>query len=1222
MLSLVLIKEGGVSVPNDAAVSPRVRVFISYAHDNTEHEERVRRLWIFLREQGIDARLDLPAAERRQDWPMWMDREIRAASFVLVIASPAYRRRAEGAAAAGEGRGVQWEAGLIRELAYADQQAALNRFLPVVLPGCSADDIPFWLRPRSTTHYVVSEYTVTGAGKLLRLLTDQPYETVPPLGALPELPPRAGRASVRTVEPMDRDVLALVRRLADRTRARTEAMVQADIRELLLVGGLGLDEHDLGAGLETPGENQRRIDLAVGSTVFEVRDDLRIGGVVKGAEEQLAEYLAARSQRTGERYVGVLTDGAEWLLYCYDHEGLQQITSLKVEPSNPDVDEMLLWLEAVLATGQQIEPSLREIERKLGAASPSYDLDIAELWALYRQCRDLSSVKVKRSLWAKLLTTALGTNFPDEDPLFIDHTLLVAMAKVIGHAVVGIQLDDPTISAATIMSGGQFSKAEIGGVVEGDFFDWIVDVPGGERFVKRLARRLTRFAWEHVEHDVMKVLYESIIGRQTRHRLGEYYTPDWLAEEIIAKCVTDPLAQRVLDASCGSGTFLFHAVRRYVAAAEAAGWSGPDAIAGVTEHVMGVDVHPVAATLARVTYLLAIGPSRLQAENRPGFSVPVYLGDSLRWGQELTLWSYGGLSIPTADDHEMFVNEPEFSDELDFSEKLKFPDQVIGDAQRFDQLVNELAERATRRERGSPIPSLAGVFQRFAIEDNDRPVLERTFRIMCELHDDWKDHIWGYYVRNLARPLWLARPDNRIDVLVGNPPWLAYRYMTGTQQVAFRAMSTKRGLWAGATVATNQDLSALFVARCIELYLRPGGRFGYVMPWATLSRGQYAGFRTGHYPVPSEPVNIAFERPWDLHKIKPSFFPLPASVVFGWRQHNHARASPLPPVAEVWAGRFDTASASQAQAAASIARMIGEPSSIPAQQSSPYARQFSQGAIVVPRFLFLVESDTTSPLGVGLGRHAVRSLRSPNEKKPWKNLAPLHGTVKRRFIRPLYLGESILPFRCLQPSQAVIPWDGQRLLHGEDERLDLYPGLAQWWRSAEAVWAQNRSSERLSLLEQLDYRRKLSQQFPAADYRVVYSKSGMYLAAAIVSDPTAVIDHKLYWGPAASLDEARFLTAIMNSTTLTMAVRPLQARGEHNPRDFDKYVFQLPIPLYDADDAAHKWLVELAMRSEQVAASVDLPAMRFEAHRRRVRVALAEDGVGADIDEIVKLLLA
>lgn len=290
-----------MSVPGEAAVSPRV--FISYAHDNPEHEVRVRRLWIFLRGQGIDARMDLPAAEQPKDWPIWMGREIRAANFVLVIASPAYRRRAEGDAAPGEGRGVQWEAFLIHEELYRNRAAGMRKFLPVILPGCSADDIPSWFGPTSTTHYAVSNYTVTGAEKLLRLLTNQPYETVPPLGRLPVLPPRAAHPPAGTAEPMDLDVLARVRRLADRTRGQSEAMVQADIRRLLLVGGLGLDEHSLSTEFETPVENRHRIDVAVGFTVFEVRDDLRAAGVVKRAEEQLAGYLAARSQQTGERYV-------------------------------------------------------------------------------------------------------------------------------------------------------------------------------------------------------------------------------------------------------------------------------------------------------------------------------------------------------------------------------------------------------------------------------------------------------------------------------------------------------------------------------------------------------------------------------------------------------------------------------------------------------------------------------------------------------------------------------------------------------------------------------------------------------------------------------------------------------------------------------------------------------------------------------------------------------
>jgi WD40 repeat protein len=177
--------------PEAETVREWVRVFISYAHDSAEHEETVRSFYRFLRTCGIDAQVDLPAAERRQDWAEWMTRQIRDADRILVVASPEYRRRAEGDAGSEEGRGVQWEARQIRDRIYADQRAGLQIVLPVVLPGGSVTDLPAWLAPNSTTHYVIEEFTVTGANRLLRVLTSQPWETEPPLGAVPELPPRS-----------------------------------------------------------------------------------------------------------------------------------------------------------------------------------------------------------------------------------------------------------------------------------------------------------------------------------------------------------------------------------------------------------------------------------------------------------------------------------------------------------------------------------------------------------------------------------------------------------------------------------------------------------------------------------------------------------------------------------------------------------------------------------------------------------------------------------------------------------------------------------------------------------------------------------------------------------------------------------------------------------------------------------------------------------------------
>jgi SEFIR domain len=88
-----------------------VRVFISYAHDDPGHEDRVRDFWVFLRAHGVDARVDLAAAQQRVDWAQWMTWQVRDADVVLVVASPQYRRRAEGDAGPGEGRGCSGRPG-------------------------------------------------------------------------------------------------------------------------------------------------------------------------------------------------------------------------------------------------------------------------------------------------------------------------------------------------------------------------------------------------------------------------------------------------------------------------------------------------------------------------------------------------------------------------------------------------------------------------------------------------------------------------------------------------------------------------------------------------------------------------------------------------------------------------------------------------------------------------------------------------------------------------------------------------------------------------------------------------------------------------------------------------------------------------------------------------------------------------------------------------------
>jgi SEFIR domain len=155
---------------------------ISYAHESLAHAARVRRLSELLAGHGLQVVLDQFAAEERQNWSRWTVERIRDAECVLVVVSPAYRRRFERGADANAGRGVQFEGLLISEEVYKDPDTALRKFIPVLLPGATRDHIPTVLLPYSGTSYPV-ELTEAGVAPLVRLLRGEAGEEV--CGAAP-----------------------------------------------------------------------------------------------------------------------------------------------------------------------------------------------------------------------------------------------------------------------------------------------------------------------------------------------------------------------------------------------------------------------------------------------------------------------------------------------------------------------------------------------------------------------------------------------------------------------------------------------------------------------------------------------------------------------------------------------------------------------------------------------------------------------------------------------------------------------------------------------------------------------------------------------------------------------------------------------------------------------------------------------------------------------------
>ncbi len=392
--------------------------------------------------------------------------------------------------------------------------------------------------------------------------------------------------------------------------------VKADFRELLV--------HEFGVAraevrFERYIEIRGRLDALIGRTVFEAKRDLKREWA--DVERRMPAYLADREREEGERFVGVASDGLNWAVFELSGDTLVTVKETVLDPEKPG--PFLAWLDGALALKSSLPPDALTIRAELGHDSVAYRLVDARLRALWDRLKDHPDVALKRQLWADLLKLVYGREM-EGDALWFQHTFLVVVAKCIALAVMGIAEDDPK----KLLTGEAFTAAGIHGAVESDFFDWVIADPEGEALVRRIMNHVRRFRLGEVESDVLKILYELLIDREERHGLGEYYTPDWLAAKIVRHAVERPIEQRVLDPACGSGTFLFHAVRNFLAEAEDAGMRPSRRAAEATAYIAGIDIHPVAVIIARVTYLLALAPALMRRQG--GLSIPVYLGDLLQ----------------------------------------------------------------------------------------------------------------------------------------------------------------------------------------------------------------------------------------------------------------------------------------------------------------------------------------------------------------------------------------------------------------------------------------------------------------------------------------------------------------------------------------------------------------------------------------------------------------
>ena len=1028
-----------------------------------------------------------------------------------------------------------------------------------------------------------------------------------------------------------------------------EANITSAVRDFLILTGLVRGDEIVEENPPAQG-SRRAVDLAALDTFIEFKRRIgTTGGFNPDPEnvQQLDDYLA-QSASQGRVRMGILTDGKRWLL-CWPNAGPVR-TALPYALTLEEQDGWIAlyeWLrDSALVSLEAVSPDREGIAGHFGPGSPSYQRDIAALKTLYQENAELETIRIKRRLWYDLLRTALGEiayspeGMSDEsrpalekvgvgpeemDDLFVRHTYLGAVIGMMVQASFGIDIRGlAATDPADLLQGRELYRATgLQGVLESDFFAWPNEV-GGNPLLQTLARRVARFNWAEAPPDTPATLYETVIPPEERRQLGEYYTPAWLARAMIRELVDDPLNQRVLDPACGSGTFVAEAVAHFIAAAVAAKWEPKVVLNQLREAVTGIDVHPVAVHLARAAWTLAARPA-ISAASADGYdaslSIPVYLGDALQ------------LRFRTGD---MFAeNEITIQTRDRENTELVFPVSLVERAENFDALMGDVSAYI---ERGDD-PALA-------LDDNEvndpreRQIIGRTVAAMQRLHDRGRNHIWAYYTRNMVRPVALSRA--KMDVVIGNPPWINYNQTADILRTELQNLSRDRyGIWAGGRYATQQDVAGLFFARSVDLYLENGGVIGFVLPHSALQAGQYSKWRGGQWQagkaVPSVQVDFAFKPAWDLEQLKTNtFFPVPASVVFARKLSPDAAGKPLAGTVVRWRGKAGADDIWREQVGITDTGKAGE---------SPYAGLSRNGATIFPRVLFFVNETANTATVQAAPTVTVNPRRGNQDKAPWKDLdltAITGQTVENRHLFNVHLGETIAPYVALEPLKALLPLKrGEAAIPIDDNgpggiRLGgLERRMRERWQTVSRLWEDKKAlANNLNLLGQLDYYGKLSAQLDwqsnpeGRPVRLVYTSSGQP-TAAILYDDIELVENLLFWVPCRDSDEANYLLAIINSEALYEAVSGMMPKGQFGPRHLHKHLWKLPIPEFDPSQELHASIAETG-KTAAAAAGKKLAELRDQRGdkltvtivRRELRQWLRTSEEGRAVEARVGELLA
>lgn len=684
--------------------------------------------------------------------------------------------------------------------------------------------------------------------------------------------------------------------------------------------------------------------------------------------------------------------------------------------------------------------------------------------------------------------------------------------------------------------------------------------------------------------DLFRDLYMSIMPVSVRHSLGEYYTPEWLAENVINSGLEhipfDKEHVRVIDSTAGSGTFVQKVIEKKRKIYNEN--KDEDILKYILNEVAAIDANTLAVILARINYFLAVA-DLVNTDN--DIYIPVFIGDS---------------SIPVidklSDDKNFYIDTIQLGDSN--SIKVQIPVRSIGKNKEFINLMQNIALFGDAADDDSEL------IERLDKLCENELELENIKESWCELKH--QGLITPAVINSMINSFMLCN-IGKYDLIVGNPPWVDWKSLPSVHRENKKSVCYARNLFSGdgRTGGNSLNICALISNVTAENWLADGGVISILMPQSLLFQQSYEGYRNFEL---IDGRRLYFQEIIDWSKSGHPFSPVQqlfCTYIISESERDYEKGIPLKRIVLNKGNKLDK-----------IKNLINE---------NNFMDYFSIGQGVigkasVSRSAFTYAKDTKELAEFNViagntgytGREGVEyypqelqllTLKKINKEKKTVNLESYQNTkskisvVKRTpeletvYLRPLIKGINISRFH-VEPSEYIVafPYDEKnvKVPIGKGILLDTSPKLLKYYeQNKQYLLAQTEYSDKIIGDDSAPYY-ALARTGPYshAEWYVIFRDNTKWLSAVVGEIDTewggrkkpAFQNHCVSVceradGTFISEDEAHYICAILNS---------------HIAEDYilstsDKRTFKIRIPVkinpYDAENTIHLSLSMLSKKA-------------------------------------------